>query len=99
MRGQVTRRSDIYSYGVLLIEIVTGQCNTNIPLAPDVAPDERYILEMVRSLGEITYDDLLFLKYFLFGLNLTIFYKTSCHFPPYIWVTTIQVPHYLYSPA
>lgn len=46
MRGQVTRRSDIYSYGVLLIEIVTGRCNTNMPLAPD----ERYILELAWKL-------------------------------------------------
>ncbi|XP_075482217.1 cold-responsive protein kinase 1-like [Primulina tabacum] len=44
--GQVTRRSDIYSYGVLLIEIVTGRCNTNMLLPPD----ERQILEMAWKL-------------------------------------------------
>ncbi|XP_073280168.1 cold-responsive protein kinase 1-like [Primulina huaijiensis] len=46
IRGQVTRRSDIYSYGVLLIEIVTGRCNTNMLLPPD----ERHILEMAWKL-------------------------------------------------
>ncbi|XP_042457581.1 cold-responsive protein kinase 1-like isoform X1 [Zingiber officinale] len=32
IRGQVTRKSDIYSYGVLLLEIVSGRCNTNTRL-------------------------------------------------------------------
>lgn len=29
IRGQVTRKADVYSYGVLLIEIVSGRCNTD----------------------------------------------------------------------
>ncbi|CAL5364690.1 unnamed protein product [Camellia sinensis] len=29
IRGQLTRKADIYSFGVLLVEIVTGRCNTN----------------------------------------------------------------------
>ncbi|KAL0912244.1 hypothetical protein M5K25_018206 [Dendrobium thyrsiflorum] len=29
VRGQVTRKSDVYSYGVLLLEIVSGRCNAN----------------------------------------------------------------------
>ncbi|KAL6658876.1 hypothetical protein ACP70R_002916 [Stipagrostis hirtigluma subsp. patula] len=29
MRGQVTKKSDIYSFGVLLLEIVSGRCNHN----------------------------------------------------------------------
>ncbi|WOL15712.1 serine/threonine-protein kinase isoform X3 [Canna indica] len=32
VRGQVTRKSDVYSYGVLLLEIVSGRYNTNTML-------------------------------------------------------------------
>ncbi|KAG6500479.1 hypothetical protein ZIOFF_040324 [Zingiber officinale] len=32
IRGQVTRKADIYSYGILLLEIVSGRCNTNARL-------------------------------------------------------------------
>ncbi|XP_073303546.1 cold-responsive protein kinase 1-like [Primulina huaijiensis] len=46
IRGQVTRRSDTYSYGVLLIEIVAGRCNTNMLLPPD----ERCLLETAWKL-------------------------------------------------
>lgn len=43
VRGQLTRKADIYSFGVLLIEIVTGRCNTNTRLPID----EIYLLERV----------------------------------------------------
>ncbi|XP_058073059.1 cold-responsive protein kinase 1-like, partial [Magnolia sinica] len=33
IRGQLTRKADIYSFGVLLLEIVCGRCNTD-PLLP-----------------------------------------------------------------
>ncbi|KAI3675710.1 hypothetical protein L1987_85302 [Smallanthus sonchifolius] len=48
IRGQLTRRADVYSFGVLLIEIVTGRCNTNslLPL------EEQYILERTWNLYE-----------------------------------------------
>jgi len=32
VRGQVTKKSDIYSFGVLLLEIVSGRCNHNARL-------------------------------------------------------------------
>ncbi|KAJ1260404.1 hypothetical protein BS78_10G229500 [Paspalum vaginatum] len=35
IRGQVTRKADVYSYGVLLIEIVSGRCNTDTRLPYD----------------------------------------------------------------
>lgn len=41
IRGQVTRKSDIYSFGVLLLEIVSGRCNTNRRLPAE----EQYLLE------------------------------------------------------
>ncbi|KAL3503136.1 hypothetical protein ACH5RR_037585 [Cinchona calisaya] len=42
-RGQLTRKADIYSFGVLLLEIVSGRCNTNrrLPFR------ERFLLQRV----------------------------------------------------
>lgn len=48
VRGQLTRKADIYSFGVLLIEIVTGRCNTNTRLPID----EQYLLERTWLLHE-----------------------------------------------
>ncbi|GFQ00308.1 probable leucine-rich repeat receptor-like serine/threonine-protein kinase at3g14840 [Phtheirospermum japonicum] len=48
IRGQVTRKADIYSFGVLLIEIVSGRSNTNTRLPVD----EHYILERTWKLYE-----------------------------------------------
>ncbi|XP_060198943.1 cold-responsive protein kinase 1 [Lycium barbarum] len=48
IRGQATRKSDVYSYGVLLIEIVTGRCNTNSRLPIE----EQYLLERTWQLFE-----------------------------------------------
>lgn len=49
IRGQVTRKADIYSFGVLLIEIVSGRCNTNTLLPRE----EQFILERTWKLHEI----------------------------------------------
>jgi len=35
IRGQVTRKADVYSYGVLLMEIISGRCNTDTKLPYD----------------------------------------------------------------
>ncbi|OAY28761.1 hypothetical protein MANES_15G092500v8 [Manihot esculenta] len=43
IRGQLTRKADIYSFGVLLLEIVCGRSNTNRRLPPE----EQYLLERV----------------------------------------------------
>ncbi|KAB1216500.1 hypothetical protein CJ030_MR4G023087 [Morella rubra] len=40
IRGQVTRKADIYSFGVLILEIVSGRCNTNRRLPAE----EQYLL-------------------------------------------------------
>ena len=43
IRGQLTRKADIYSFGVLLLEIVSGRCNTNKRLPVG----EQFLLERV----------------------------------------------------
>ncbi|KAL9236525.1 hypothetical protein vseg_011183 [Gypsophila vaccaria] len=43
IRGQLTRKADVYSFGVLLLEIVCGRCNTNMRLPHG----ERYLLERI----------------------------------------------------
>ncbi|XP_002529950.2 cold-responsive protein kinase 1 [Ricinus communis] len=48
IRGQLTRRADIYSFGVLLVEIVSGRCNTNTRLPVE----EQYLLERTWELYE-----------------------------------------------
>ncbi|KAF8647677.1 hypothetical protein HU200_065315 [Digitaria exilis] len=49
IRGQVTKKSDIYSYGVLLLEIVSGRCNTNTRLPSE----DQFLLEKEERLKEI----------------------------------------------
>jgi serine/threonine protein kinase len=46
IRGQVTRKADVYSYGVLLIEIVSGRCNTDTKLPYD----DQILLEKVYEI-------------------------------------------------
>ncbi|XP_027355734.1 cold-responsive protein kinase 1-like [Abrus precatorius] len=46
IRGQLTRKADIYSFGVLLMEIVSGRCHTNARLPIG----EQYILETAWEL-------------------------------------------------
>ncbi|KAJ3693563.1 hypothetical protein LUZ60_009043 [Juncus effusus] len=48
IRGQVTRKSDIYSFGVLLLEIVSGRCNTNTRLPYE----DQFLLERTWTLYE-----------------------------------------------
>nr|XP_027127192.1 cold-responsive protein kinase 1-like [Coffea arabica] len=48
IRGQLTRKADIYGFGVLLIEIVSGRCNTNTRLPIE----EQYLLERTWKLYE-----------------------------------------------
>ncbi|XP_008804702.1 cold-responsive protein kinase 1 [Phoenix dactylifera] len=48
IRGQLTRRADIYSFGVLLLEIVSGRCNTNTRLPYE----DQFLLERTWTLYE-----------------------------------------------
>jgi len=43
IRGKLTRKADLYSFGVLLLEIVSGRNNTNTRLPVE----EQYLLERV----------------------------------------------------
>ncbi|KAL2523526.1 Protein kinase superfamily protein [Abeliophyllum distichum] len=47
-RGQLTRKADIYSFGVLLMEVVSGRSNTNKRLPAE----DRYILKRAWRLYE-----------------------------------------------
>lgn len=48
IRGQLTKKADVYSFGVLLVEIVSGRCNTNTRLPIE----EQYLLERTWDLYE-----------------------------------------------
>ncbi|XP_051114643.1 cold-responsive protein kinase 1-like isoform X2 [Andrographis paniculata] len=48
IRGRLTRKADIYSFGILLIEIVTGRSNTNKRLPSR----DQYLLERTWGLYE-----------------------------------------------
>lgn len=48
IQGKLTRKADIYSFGVLLVEIVSGRCNTNTRLPVE----EQYLLERAWDLYE-----------------------------------------------
>ncbi|XP_057952292.1 cold-responsive protein kinase 1-like [Malania oleifera] len=48
LRGQLTRKADIYSFGVLLLEIVSGRCNRDSRLPAN----EQYLLERAWELYE-----------------------------------------------
>ncbi|KAK1309353.1 putative LRR receptor-like serine/threonine-protein kinase [Acorus calamus] len=45
VRGRLTRKSDVYSYGVLLLEIVSGRCVSNFMME-----DEEYLVEKAWNL-------------------------------------------------
>ncbi|XP_006836383.2 putative serine/threonine-protein kinase [Amborella trichopoda] len=48
IRGHLTRKADIYSFGVLMLEIISGRCNTDrrLPL------EDHYLLERTYQLYE-----------------------------------------------
>eukprot|EP01018_Ginkgo_biloba_P031196 Gb_10938 [translate_table: standard] len=48
MRGQLTRKADIYSFGVLVLEIISGRSNTN----SSFPAEEQFLLEMTWQLHE-----------------------------------------------
>ncbi|GAB2278019.1 Cold-responsive protein kinase 1 [Dionaea muscipula] len=48
IRGRLTRKADVYSFGVLLLEIVTGGCSRNRKL-PD---EEQYLVERAYRMHE-----------------------------------------------
>ncbi|XP_057531294.1 cold-responsive protein kinase 1-like isoform X1 [Amaranthus tricolor] len=48
LRGQLTRKADTYSFGVLLLEIVCGRCNRNRRLPPG----EQHLLQRAWNMFE-----------------------------------------------
>lgn len=48
MRGQLTKKADIYSFGVLVLEIISGRSNTKSTLAVE----EQFLLEWTWQLRE-----------------------------------------------
>jgi len=44
--GQVSEKADVFSFGVLVLEIISGRKNINLRLPAE----QRYILEWVSSL-------------------------------------------------
>lgn len=60
IRGQVTKKSDIYSFGVLLLEIVSGRCNTNtrLPYEDQFLLERTWVRYEQERLAEIIDADL-----------------------------------------
>lgn len=50
VKGQLTTKADVYSFGVLILEIVSRRRHTSRLLAAE----ERYLLEWVLSLHDMT---------------------------------------------
>ncbi|PPD70595.1 hypothetical protein GOBAR_DD32519 [Gossypium barbadense] len=55
IRGQLTRKADIYSFGVLLLEIVSGRCNTNrrLPVSDQYLLERAWDLHDQKQLAEL----------------------------------------------
>ncbi|MBA0867131.1 hypothetical protein Goshw_027506 [Gossypium schwendimanii] len=55
IRGQLTRKADIYSFGVVLLEIVSGRCNTNrrLPLSEQCLLERAWNKYESRELVEL----------------------------------------------
>jgi len=55
--GKLTRKADVYSFGVLLVEIISGRCNTNTRLPVE----EQFLLERVCIFHSFNWFHMLFL--------------------------------------
>jgi serine/threonine protein kinase len=62
MQGQLSVKADVYSYGVLLLELITGRKHTDYNLSP----------EMQIILGWLRYSDTV---PFNFQLSISTFYR------------------------
>jgi hypothetical protein len=57
MRGQLTKKADVYSFGVLMLEIISGRSNKDSSLPGE----QQFILETVRTRSIQTSHSLLFI--------------------------------------
>jgi len=48
LHGQLSEKADTYSYGIVVLEIISGQKCTDVKIVDDDAEDE-YLLRRVRS--------------------------------------------------
>ncbi|CAA6657934.1 unnamed protein product [Spirodela intermedia] len=51
--GRLTRKADVYSFGVLLLEIISGRSNTNTKLSPTSQPHETWALHENNQLVNV----------------------------------------------
>jgi hypothetical protein len=49
VQGQLTKKANVYSFGVLMLEIISGRCHTD----PRPPLEDQYLLEKVKNNGEI----------------------------------------------
>jgi len=65
IRGQLTKKADVYSFGVLLLEIVSGRCHTD----PRLPFDEQFLLEKVKNNPNISLGLIQYCKLFEYGYD------------------------------
>jgi len=66
IRGQLTKKADVYSFGVLLLEIVSSRCHTD----PRLPFDEQFLLEKVKNNPNISLGLIQYCKLFECGYDL-----------------------------
>jgi len=61
LQGQLSEKADTYSYGIVVLEIISGQKSTDVKVDDD--GDEEYLLRRVRNFPLIYTENWLFFLY------------------------------------